>query len=93
MDADRVVAVLAIALLLGSAAVAWDVSGERDRMATEAKQADAVADQVPSRQAAADYDGDGIADDRDACPTRPETTNGFQDGDGCPDLVATTGAS
>lgn len=40
-----------------------------------------------------DYDGDGVPDDRDACPTRPETVNGFQDGDGCPDVVATTGAS
>jgi hypothetical protein len=40
-----------------------------------------------------DYDGDGLPDDRDVCPTRPETVNGFQDGDGCPDVVATTGAS
>lgn len=40
-----------------------------------------------------DYDSDGIPDDRDVCPTRPETVNGFQDGDGCPDVVTTTGAS
>jgi len=40
-----------------------------------------------------DFDGDGIPDDRDACPTRPETVNGFRDGDGCPDVVATTRAS
>ncbi|MFB6107348.1 MAG: hypothetical protein ABEJ82_00720 [Haloplanus sp.] len=42
---------------------------------------------------APDYDGDGIPDGVDRCPTRPETVNGFKDGDGCPDVVATTGAS
>lgn len=40
-----------------------------------------------------DYDGDGIPDATDRCPTRPETVNGFRDGDGCPDVVATTRAS
>lgn len=40
-----------------------------------------------------DYDGDGIPDSVDRCPTRPETLNGFKDGDGCPDIVATSGAS
>jgi len=40
-----------------------------------------------------DYDTDGIADGNDRCPTRPETVNGFQDGDGCPDVVKETGAS
>jgi OmpA-OmpF porin, OOP family len=33
----------------------------------------------------ADRDGDGIADDRDACPTLAEDRDGFQDDDGCPD--------
>lgn len=46
-----------------------------------------------SKAPQADYDGDGIPNSRDACPTRPETYNGFQDADGCPDVVATTGAS
>lgn len=42
----------------------------------------------------ADFDDDGIPDASDRCPTRPETMNGFQDGDGCPDVVETsTGAS
>ncbi|MFB6170806.1 MAG: thrombospondin type 3 repeat-containing protein [Haloarculaceae archaeon] len=90
---DRALAVAAIAVLLFSTAVVWDVGGYRERTATEAKTADAVGAQVTARQAAADYDGDGIPDARDACPTRPETQNGFQDGDGCPDVVATTGAS
>jgi len=32
-----------------------------------------------------DGDGDGIIDARDICPEEPETVNGFQDDDGCPD--------
>jgi len=32
-----------------------------------------------------DKDADGIADDVDKCPDQPETKNGFQDADGCPD--------
>jgi outer membrane protein OmpA-like peptidoglycan-associated protein len=32
-----------------------------------------------------DKDGDGILDDTDKCPDQPETANGFQDVDGCPD--------
>src|SRR3569832_607840 len=33
-----------------------------------------------------DSDGDGIPDDRDACPLQEEDKDGFEDGDGCPDL-------
>lgn len=32
-----------------------------------------------------DRDGDGIPDDVDKCPDLPETKNGFEDADGCPD--------
>jgi OmpA-OmpF porin, OOP family len=32
-----------------------------------------------------DNDNDGIPDDKDKCPNAPETVNGFQDSDGCPD--------
>ena len=32
-----------------------------------------------------DADGDGIPDDADKCPHDPETWNGVDDGDGCPD--------
>lgn len=35
----------------------------------------------------ADGDGDGLADDKDRCPKQPETANGFDDTDGCPDEV------
>jgi len=34
-----------------------------------------------------DTDGDGIPDDKDKCPKEPETRNGFEDQDGCPDTV------
>jgi OOP family OmpA-OmpF porin len=34
-----------------------------------------------------DTDGDGILDPDDDCKNDPETTNGFEDGDGCPDEV------
>lgn len=32
-----------------------------------------------------DSDGDGLLDPQDKCPKEPETRNGFEDEDGCPD--------
>ena len=37
-----------------------------------------------------DTDSDGIPDSSDSCPTDPETFNGFEDSDGCPDTVPST---
>ena len=37
-----------------------------------------------------DTDGDGISNSIDQCPTQPETVNGYQDTDGCPDVVPPT---
>lgn len=37
-------------------------------------------------QKIADEDGDGIADDDDACPKLPEILNGIDDKDGCPEV-------
>ncbi len=34
-----------------------------------------------------DEDGDGLVVPQDECPTEPESRNGFEDGDGCPDEV------
>jgi len=34
-----------------------------------------------------DTDGDGILDDKDKCVKEPETKNGFDDTDGCPDEI------
>ena len=36
-----------------------------------------------------DTDGDGIVDSLDGCINQPETFNGFQDADGCPDVAPT----
>ena len=36
-----------------------------------------------------DSDSDGIPDTSDSCPTQPETFNGYNDGDGCPDRAPT----
>lgn len=36
-------------------------------------------------KAAPDFDGDGIPDEDDACPSQPEDRDGFEDEDGCPD--------
>ena len=38
-----------------------------------------------------DGDGDGVPDRDDKCPADAETYNGYQDGDGCPDLAPPPG--
>jgi len=47
------------------------------------KEAGVKPDGCPIR----DTDGDGIFDDKDKCIDKPETKNGFEDQDGCPDTV------
>ena len=60
------------------------------------RDGDGVADdddRCPERAASttdgcpADADGDGVSDASDRCPAAPETQNGFQDNDGCPDKL------
>jgi hypothetical protein len=87
------ITVIAIVVLVATVPVLWQIGNVRTVQATEEKQADLTNQTVPERQASNDYDGDGIADSTDQCPTRPEAENGFQDSDGCPDVVETTGAS
>lgn len=87
------ITVVAVVVILVSVVLVWQIGDVRTVQAAEQKQHDLVQKTVTTRQAQADYDGDGISDGTDNCPTRPETKNGFQDGDGCPDVVATTGAS
>jgi len=87
------ITVVAIVVLVVAIPAIWQIGGVRAAQATEKKQSDLIDQTVPTRQAPADYDGDGTSDSADKCPTRPETTNGFLDGDGCPDVVETTGAS
>jgi outer membrane protein OmpA-like peptidoglycan-associated protein len=50
--------------------------------ATRARPADAARPTA----ALPDGDGDGVPDDQDACPDRGEDKDGFEDGDGCPDI-------
>ncbi|AZH24623.1 thrombospondin type 3 repeat-containing protein [Haloplanus aerogenes] len=92
-ETDRRITVVAVVVLVVAVPLLWGVADVRTAQAADAKQADLVETTVSTRQAPADYDGDGVSDSTDRCPTRPETTNGFQDGDGCPDVVETTGAS
>jgi outer membrane protein OmpA-like peptidoglycan-associated protein len=40
---------------------------------------------IDDEKVVADRDGDGIPDSEDQCPDEPETPNGYQDTDGCPD--------
>ena len=87
------ITVVAIVVLLVAVPVLWQIDDVRTTQATEQKQSERVHQTASTRQAPADYDGDRIDDSADRCPTRPETNNGFQDGDGCPDVVETTGAS
>ena len=91
-DKQRIT-VVAIAILVVTTPLLWQIASVRTAQATEEEQVDLTNQTVPERQASNDYDGDGINDSNDRCPTRPETDNGFQDSDGCPDVVETTGAS
>jgi len=87
------VTIVAIAVLVVAVPALWQIGDVRAAQATEKAQSDLVDRTVSERRAPADYDGDGINDSADTCPTRPETNNGFKDSDGCPDVVETTGAS
>ena len=42
--------------------------------------------ETPVNATPSDRDGDGIPDDKDKCPDRPEDMDGFEDADGCPDI-------
>ncbi len=42
---------------------------------------------VPPDGCPPDSDGDGFIDSKDKCPQEPETKNGFEDDDGCPDEI------
>jgi outer membrane protein OmpA-like peptidoglycan-associated protein len=48
------------------------------------RAAEPVVTQLPAPED--DYDGDGLVGVNDACPRRAEDKDGFEDGDGCPDV-------
>lgn len=91
-DKQRIT-VIAIVLLMGTMLFVWQIGDVRTAQVMAEQRSELVNESVTTRQAPNDYDGDGFADATDRCPTRPETDNGFQDSDGCPDIVETTGAS
>lgn len=92
MSRKQLITVIAIAFLVATLPLAWSIADVRATQAADRERVD-LADDVSTRQAPNDYDGDGVPDDVDRCPRTPETRNGHQDGDGCPDVVETTGAS
>ena len=60
-----------------------DPDPDRDLILGAADQCPKVAGVPPD--GCPDSDEDGISDRVDRCPNKPETRNGFQDKDGCPD--------
>jgi len=84
---------VAVVILVASVPLLWQIDDVRAAQATAEKKTDLVDQTVDARHAPNDYDGDNVTDATDRCPTRPETKNGFQDADGCPDVVESTGAS
>jgi len=62
----------------GSAGRGMKGRGDMDRGGSQNAAGDSAGE-------LADRDGDGIPDSQDRCPDEPETFNGIQDDDGCPD--------
>ncbi len=71
-----------------------DVAGSKVTRGCPDKDGDGIRDSedrckdvagVPEFKGCIDTDNDGLADPDDKCPTEPETINGIDDGDGCPD--------
>ncbi len=58
---------------------------DSDGILAAADQCPDVAGVAPDGCPPKDTDGDGVKDDADKCLSEPETANGFQDEDGCPD--------
>ena len=72
-----------------------EMSDATAHLAIAEPNAEAALAQSPpdkcTRAAPNDRDGDGILDAVDKCPDQPETYNGYQDEDGCPDDPDTDG--
>ena len=64
-----------------------DLDPDKDGVIGEADACPNEAGPKPDGCPTRDKDGDGIPDAVDKCPSEPETVNGFQDSDGCPDTV------
>jgi outer membrane protein OmpA-like peptidoglycan-associated protein len=64
-----------------------DLDPDKDGVLLPCDQCPTEVGIKPSGCPIRDTDGDGIPDDKDKCPKEPETRNGFEDQDGCPDTV------
>ena len=66
-----------------------DYFAARRELEVAATNAHAAVDKSPRDRCLAagraDSDGDGLYDDEDACPRKPEDKDGFEDTDGCPE--------
>jgi hypothetical protein len=88
---NQQITLVVVVVFLITVPVLWQISSVRAAQATT--EPAEMMETVSTQQTPNDYDGDSIPDATDQCPQRPETENGFQDDDGCPDVVETTGAS
>jgi outer membrane protein OmpA-like peptidoglycan-associated protein len=64
-----------------------DLDPDHDGVPIPCDQCPAEAGVKPLGCPIRDTDGDGIPDDKDKCPNEPETKNGYEDEDGCPDTI------
>ncbi|MDP8256300.1 MAG: hypothetical protein P9M14_11165 [Candidatus Alcyoniella australis] len=66
-----------------------DYEAARDHLVLIQRNLDRVSYYLdgPGPAGVKDLDLDGIPDAIDLCPTIPETVNGYNDDDGCPDLA------
>lgn len=55
-------------------------------MTAEAAPPEVAEGAPPPKVASSDSDADGVPDEADKCPDQPETKNGYEDEDGCPEL-------
>jgi outer membrane protein OmpA-like peptidoglycan-associated protein len=61
--------------------------GDHDGVVDASDECPTVAGELQNGCPDLDPDKDGIAADKDKCPKEPETVNGYEDSDGCPDEV------
>lgn len=92
---DQYVTAAAVFLLVLSVPLTFQIADARAGRAGQptADHTQTTVAKATSGQTTNDGDGDGVPDSTDRCPKQPETQNGYRDGDGCPDTVATTSAS
>ncbi len=64
-----------------------DLDSDHDGVPLPTDACPDVAGTLPNGCPDLDPDRDGVAGEADKCPNEPETRNGFEDADGCPDEV------